>query len=104
MDRNLGATSNDINSPDSYGYHYQWGNNYGFPSDGEITTSSTQVNASSYGPRNPYSSDTFIIGNEDWSSVQNDNLRGGANDSASNNRGLVDIEDTATDRQGPCPA
>ena len=38
MDRNLGATSNDIDSEDSYGYHYQWGNNYGFPYDEEITT------------------------------------------------------------------
>lgn len=107
MDRNLGATSNDITSSDSYGYHFQWGNNYGFPYDEEITTSSTQVDASSYGPSTPYSSDTFIIRTSspyDWSSVQNDNLRGGANDSASNNRGLDDIEDTATDRQGPCPA
>ena len=107
MDRNLGATSNDITSSDSYGYHYQWGNNYGFPSDGsEITTGSEQVDASSYGPSNPYSSDTFIIRSSspyDWSSVQNDNLRGGANDSESNNRGLDDLEDTATDRQGPCP-
>ena len=30
MDRNLGATTNDINSTGSYGFHYQWGNNYGF--------------------------------------------------------------------------
>ena len=86
MDRNLGATSNDIDSEDSYGYHFQRGNNHGFPQDEEITTSSTQVDASSYGPRNPYSSDTFIIGKGDWSSVKNDNLRGGANDSNSNNR------------------
>ena len=76
MDRNLGATSNDITSPDSYGYHFQWGNNHGFPSDGsEITTGSEQVDASSYGPRKPYSSDTFISGKPDWSSVKNDNLR-----------------------------
>ena len=32
MDRNLGATSNDITSPDSYGYHFQRGNNHGFSS------------------------------------------------------------------------
>ena len=30
MDRNLGATSNDISSSDSYGYKYQWWNNYGY--------------------------------------------------------------------------
>ncbi len=30
MDRNLGATSNDITSKDSFGYHYQWWNNYWF--------------------------------------------------------------------------
>lgn len=28
MDRNLWATSNDVNSVDSYGYIYQWWNNY----------------------------------------------------------------------------
>ena len=87
MDRNLGATSNDITSSDSYGYHFQWGNNYGFPSDGSmITTERELVDTSSYGPRKPYSSDTFIVGNSDWSSVQNDNLRGGSGDSENNNR------------------
>ena len=30
MDRNLGATSNDVNDPSSDGYYYQYGNNYGF--------------------------------------------------------------------------
>ncbi|MCR5411764.1 MAG: hypothetical protein K6E76_01940 [Patescibacteria group bacterium] len=30
MDRNLGATSNNINDPSSDGYYYQYGNNYGF--------------------------------------------------------------------------
>ena len=30
LDRNLWATSNDIESEDSYWYHFQWWNNYGF--------------------------------------------------------------------------
>lgn len=30
MDRNLGATSSDITSKDSFWYHYQWWNNYWF--------------------------------------------------------------------------
>lgn len=42
MDRNLWAISDDINSPDSYGYHYQWWNNYGF-SDEPATMSSAKV-------------------------------------------------------------
>jgi hypothetical protein len=33
---------------DSYGHHFQRGNNYGFPFTGTISTSSTQVDASSY--------------------------------------------------------
>jgi len=37
MDRNLGATSNDITSEDSYGNYYQWGNNYGFHSSEAIS-------------------------------------------------------------------
>lgn len=59
---------------------YQWGNNYGFAYSGTITTSSTQVDASNYGPWNYYSSSTFITRSAspyDWSSVQNDNLRWG---------------------------
>ena len=30
LDRNLGATSSNIASGDSYGYHFQWWNNYWF--------------------------------------------------------------------------
>jgi len=54
---------------------YQWWNNYWFPSTWSVTTSSTQVDASSYWPWNYYSSSTFITESEDWSSVKNDNLR-----------------------------
>lgn len=55
--------------------YYQWGNNYGFPWTWSVTTSSTQVDASSYWPWNYYSSSTFIaVSVWDWSSVRNDNL------------------------------
>lgn len=74
QDKNLGATSTDITSTDSYGYYYQWWNNYWFPTTWSVTTSSTKVDASGYWPGNYYSSGTFIIGSSDWSSVQNDNL------------------------------
>jgi len=104
MDRNLGATSNDITSEDSYGYHYQWGNNYGFPHNEGITTLPTKVDTSSYGPSNPYSSDTFITKYANWSSVLNNNLWWWMSDSENNNRGLDDIETTAPDRQWPCPS
>ena len=57
---------------------YQWWNNYWFPSTWSVTTSSTQVDASTYWPWNYYNSSTFITKSSsplDWSSVQNDNLR-----------------------------
>ena len=84
MDRNLWATSTGVDSSDSYGYYFQWWNNYWFPSDpnASITTSNTKVDASWYWPWNYYSSSTFITissnrgsNPRDRSSVQNDNLR-----------------------------
>ena len=80
-DKNLGATqvwnSWDTLSEANCGRYYQRWNNYGFPRAGDatITTSETQVDASNYWPWNYYESSTFIIWNNDWSSVQNDNLR-----------------------------
>ena len=73
MDKNLWATSNDVNSQDSYGYYYQWWNNYGFPRNWDINISSTQVDASGYWPNNPYLSNIFIIGSK-WDSSENRNL------------------------------
>lgn len=69
-DRNLWAT----NINDKWDY-YQRGNNYAFPNTWPVTTSNTQVDASNYWPWNYYSSSTFIYWNQDWSSVQNDDLR-----------------------------
>ena len=79
QDKNLWATTVynnwDTLSESNCGKYYQWGNNYWFAWTGSITTSSTQVNAGTYWPWNYYDSSTFIKGNGDWSSVQNDNLR-----------------------------
>ena len=79
QDKNLWATTvyNDWNtlSQANMWNMYQWGNNYWFPSTWNVATSSTQVNAQNYGPWNYYYSSTFITWNNDWSNVQNDNLR-----------------------------
>ena len=77
-DKNLWATtvwnSWDTLSEANCGKYYQRWNNYWFPRTWSVTTSSTKVDASNYWPWNYYSSSTFIMGNDDWSSVQNDNL------------------------------
>lgn len=79
QDKNLWATTvyNQWNTltDANCGYFYQWGNNYGFSHSWTVTTSSTQVDASWYWPGNYYSSSTFIMNNNSWSSVQNDDLR-----------------------------
>ena len=56
---------------------YQWGNNYWFPLTWATTTSSTQVNTSTYWPWNYYSSSTFITRNSSpysWQTSTNYNL------------------------------
>ena len=79
MDKNLWATTvyNDwdtLTQANTWNM-YQWWNNYWFPSTWTVSkTSSTQVDASAYWPTNPYSSDTFITWDEDWSSVENYDL------------------------------
>ena len=79
MDKNLWATTVysgwSALSEANCGKYYQWGNNYWFAWNWSVTTSSTQVDASSYWPWNYYSSSTFITRSDDWSSVKNDNLR-----------------------------
>lgn len=102
MDRNLGATSNDIENPGSYWYYYQWWNNYGFPSSKEVEKiSADQVDASNYWPWNYYENDTFIIWNNNWDSSNNNNLWWWANDNENNWR-WVEINNPK-DRQWPCP-
>lgn len=82
-DKNLWATTvynnwNALSQSNCWTYH-QWWNNYWFAWTGSISTSWTKVNASNYWPWNYYSSGTFIYSNSwapnDWSTVQNDNLR-----------------------------
>ena len=82
-DKNMGATTvwsgGDTLTDANCGYFYQWGNNYGFPHSWNVTTSSTQVNASNYWPWNYYSSSTYIVPSNSsygWDSSNNDNLWG----------------------------
>lgn len=107
-DRNLGATETWAwtNAPDtSYWYYYQWGNNYGFPTTGDIEKvllySETNVDASLYWPTHPYSSDTFIKGNSDWSHTWNNNLWWWDWDNGNNWRWYP--VNNSIDRQWPCP-
>ena len=80
-DKNLGATtvwnSGDTLSEANCWKYYQWGNNYGFPRTWSVTTSSTQVDASTYWPWNYYSSSTFITRSSSpyrWDTTDNWNL------------------------------
>ena len=109
-DRNLWATvtwAGIDESRQSFGYYFQWWNNYWFPSDPntEISTTTTQVDASSYWPNTDnwyYSSDTFIKWNNDWSSVRNDNLRWWSGDSKDGNGRWYPLTNPE-DRRWPCP-
>lgn len=56
------------------GWYFQRWNNYMFPFDGQLTTSSIQVDATNYGPY--YYWDKFIIWFHNWSSAANYNLWG----------------------------
>lgn len=101
MDRNLGATSNDISNPNSYWYYYQWWNNHGFPSSKEVEKiSANQIDASSYWPWNYYENDTFIIWNN-WDSSNNKNLWWWGDDNENNWRWLE--INNPEERQWPCP-
>ena len=79
MDKNLWATTvwnnGDTLSEANCGKYYQRWNNYGFPFTWSVTTSSTQVNASTYWPWNYYNSSTFITYTWRWDSTNNWNLR-----------------------------
>ena len=113
LDRNLWATTNDINDTWSYWYHFQWWNNYGFEiwcweggcSD-EVTqsvTSGETVDTSGYWPWNYYTWNIFRKTNSprDWSDPQNDNLWWGSWDGEINDRWY--FAENQIDRQGPCP-
>ena len=106
QDRNLWATMTWgwKNAPvASYWNYYQWWNNYGFSSDPSviITKTSSLVDTLSYWPKNPYSSNTFVIWYGDWSSVTNNNLWWWEWDNGNNWWGLSSIN-PITGRQWPC--
>ena len=90
---------------DTYGYHFQWWNNYWFPSSWIILTSSTMVNSLWYWPGKYYSWDAFIIGSTGWDISDNWNLRWWVEDDND-----FDVNDeswkvnNASERQWPCPA
>lgn len=88
------------------GKYYQWWNNYWFPFTWSVTTSSTQVNASSYWPWNYYNSSTFIT-QQNWDSSVNNDLWWGE----TGIRGFPNVEeifiwewiDTYRAMRWPCP-
>jgi len=78
-DKNVWATTvwnywDTLSASNCWWYFQQW-NNYMFPYSWNITTSSNQVNASTYWPWNYYNSSTFITNsNKTWDSSVNLNL------------------------------
>jgi hypothetical protein len=80
-DKNIGATTVynywDKVSDANCGWYFQWGNNYMFPFYWSVTTSNTQVDASSYWPWNYYYSPIFRDNISPWDSSDNRNLRWG---------------------------
>ena len=119
LDRNLWATSTDIEDEDSYWYHFQWWNNYWFTRvendsdefagdeelvrndvDGEEEYADTSNNSR----QNPYVSNKFILdpnwNNGWWDSPNNHDLRWWSWDDANW------WWDSTVDykRQWPCPA
>jgi hypothetical protein len=104
MDRNLWATATwwiSCNSSSCRWNHYQWWNNYWFPSTSSpayTPNSSSQASASGYWPWNYYNSWTFITQNQWWDSANNRNLWWWQWDKESSNWTW-----TNEDRQWPCP-
>lgn len=77
-DKNLWATTvwnswDTLSEANCWKYYQRW-NNYWFPRTWTVTTSSTQVDASTYWPWNYYSSNTFITYSWAWDSTGNGNL------------------------------
>ncbi|GHW02437.1 hypothetical protein AGMMS50249_2230 [candidate division SR1 bacterium] len=96
---NIGASVAGVGTT-SYGSYFQWGNNYPFPTNGNIAQTFNSVNASSYGPntiKGYYSSSSFHSFPTNRDSSNNLNLWGGSGDTKST-RGAG----TDADRQGPC--
>ena len=98
MDRNLWALTMDSQEEDSYGYYYQWWNNYPFSHHTNLNQYTTQrVDASWYGPDNRFIWEKFIKWHTDWSNMQNDNLWWWEWDNVDNDF------NSESNRQWPCP-
>ncbi len=118
MDRNLWATTDDITSADSYGFHYQWWNNYGFLQSLDKTAnpeyfSWTRAIYDDYRPSNPYNNPVFrwwsgMYDYWDTSNDHYDNLWWWGDDedysSTANANWLYrDSWNSRSERQWPCP-
>ena len=105
MDRNLWAKETWAwagASTDSYGYYYQWWNNFPFHFDTNLNDiNSTKVDTLGFWPGNRFYWNKFIKWNDgdgDWSDEWNNNLWWWAWDNQGNN-----YWEDGTDRQWPCP-
>ena len=101
LDRNLWATSNDINDAESQGFYYKWWNNYWFSLDHATkygVTNERILNVTWYWPWTPswyYTSPDWIYA---WENDQAWNWFINANFDL-----WWDVTDTLWARQGPCP-
>lgn len=68
-DKNLWATKyvgeTGATDEETYGYYYQWGNNYGFATTWTVTTSSTNINVPTSDVPSMFSNSTFRTGTND---------------------------------------
>lgn len=71
-DKNIWATSTDLNNCNSYWCTFAWGNNYWFW--GNESSINSQIDASTYWPNNYYCCNKWRYWYDDWSSVRNNNL------------------------------
>ena len=100
MDRNLWATDTYGRNDNSYGYYYQWWNNFWFKNGQAYSYIRSQISNNTYGlpvwwPWNYYSNSIFIDiwnNNVNWDIEGNGNLWWGEN-----------IRNPDSDRQWPCP-
>ena len=109
LDRNLWAYTTWAWSSavgNSYGFYYQWWNNYGFPTNWDLTNVSTsQMNVSSYWPSNPYNVPVFVVWFDNWAtSNDSTNLWWWEADNKNSDWWKNMSKDSAKFRQWPCPA
>ena len=117
MDRNLWATSawttcTEDNLSTCW-CTFQWWNNYGFPSYWPIpyvSVKEANVDATKYGPENPYNSWTFILspGAQDWAATWNNYLWWGREETSVDGRYPISYaafisNASAKNRKWPCP-